>query len=73
MGWLLYNEGKYPEALRELRRANESGADPEIDLHVGEVQWAMGDQQAARETWQVALEKAPENEKLRQRLERAGP
>jgi tetratricopeptide (TPR) repeat protein len=73
MGWLLYKEGKYPEALRDLRRANESGADPEIDLHIGEVQWAMGDQQAARETWKVALEKVPENEKLRQRLERAGP
>jgi tetratricopeptide (TPR) repeat protein len=73
MGWLLYKEGKYPEALLDLQRANESGADPEIDLHIGEVQWAMGDQQAARETWKKALEKAPDNEKLRQRLERGSP
>jgi predicted negative regulator of RcsB-dependent stress response len=73
MGWLLYKEGKYPEALHDLQRANESGADPEIDLHIGEVQWAMGDQKSARETWTGALEKAPENVKLRQRLERAGP
>jgi tetratricopeptide (TPR) repeat protein len=72
MGWLLFREGKYPEALAHLQRAAESGADPEIDLHIGEVQWAMGDQAAARKTWADALEKAPENEKLRLRIERAG-
>jgi tetratricopeptide (TPR) repeat protein len=73
MGWLLYKEGNYPAALDYLQRANESGADPEIDLHIGEAQWAMGDQKAARATWQEALEKAPENAKLRERIERAGP
>jgi tetratricopeptide (TPR) repeat protein len=73
MGWLLYKEGNYPAALDHLQRASQSGADPEIDLHIGEVQWAMGDQKAARATWQAALEKAPANEKLRKRIERAGP
>jgi tetratricopeptide (TPR) repeat protein len=73
MGWLLFKEGRYREALDHLQRANESAADPEIDLHIGEVQWAMGDQQAARATWQAALEKAPGNKPLRERLERAGP
>jgi tetratricopeptide (TPR) repeat protein len=73
MGWLLYKEGKYTAALDHLQRAKESGADPEIDLHIGEVQWAMGEQKAARETWQAALARAPENKKLRERLERAGP
>ena len=72
MGWLLYKEGNYPAALDHLQRASKSGADPEIDLHIGEVQWAMGDQAAARKTWAAALEEAPENDKLRQRLEREG-
>ncbi|MGL6223661.1 MAG: tetratricopeptide repeat protein [Steroidobacteraceae bacterium] len=72
MGWLLYREGQYPEALAYLQRAAESGSDPEIHLHIGEVQWAMGDQAAARKTWATALEQAPENDKLRQRIERAG-
>ena len=72
MGWLLYREGQYPEALAYLQRAAESGSDPEIHLHIGEVQWAMGDQAAARKTWAAALEEAPENDKLRQRIERAG-
>jgi tetratricopeptide (TPR) repeat protein len=73
MGWLLYREGQFPEALAYLQRAAESGSDPEIDLHIGEVQWAMGDQAAARKTWAAALEDAPENEKLRLRIQRAGP
>jgi tetratricopeptide (TPR) repeat protein len=73
MGWLLFREGKLAEALDHLQRANKAGADPEIDLHIGEVQWSMGDQAAARATWQAALEKAPDNVKLRKRLERAGP
>ena len=73
MGWLLYKEGRYTEALDYLKRANEAGADSEIDLHMGEVQWAMGDQKGARATWQAALLKAPEDKRLRERLERAGP
>ena len=73
MGWLLYREGNYTLALDHLRRAGEAGADPEIDLHAGEVQWAMGDREGARQTWANALEDAPDNEKLRKRLERAGP
>ncbi len=72
MGWLLYREKRFPEALQFLERARKSDADPEIDLHLGEVQWAMGDADAARKTWAAGLERAPENEKLRQRLERAG-
>jgi tetratricopeptide (TPR) repeat protein len=73
MGWLLYREGDYPAALDHLRRASEAGADPEIDLHAGEVQWAMGDRGGARQTWAKALEDAPDNERLRKRIERAGP
>jgi tetratricopeptide (TPR) repeat protein len=73
MGWLLFREGKYAEALEYLKRSSKAGADPEIDLHIGEVQWAMGEQAAARQTWAKALEQAPENDKLRKRIERAGP
>ena len=73
MGWLLFREGKYDESLGYLQRAAKIASDPEIDLHIGEVQWAMGEQSAARATWQAALERAPDNDELRQRLERAGP
>jgi tetratricopeptide (TPR) repeat protein len=73
MGWLLFREKQYAQALEYLERAGKSDADPEIDLHLGEVQWAMGDAAAARKTWAAGLERAPGNEKLRERLERAGP
>ena len=52
--------------------AQRLGSDPELDLHLGEAQWAAGDQAAARKTWQAGLERHPDNEKLRKRLERAG-
>jgi Tfp pilus assembly protein PilF len=73
MGWLLFRQGKPTEAVKYLEKAKRLGNDPELDLHLGEAQWAAGDQAAARKTWQEGLERRPDNEKLRKRLERAGP
>ena len=72
MGWLLFRQGRLPEALKYLQRASDLGEEAEIDLHLGEVQWAMGDRDAARTTWRQALERQPDNEELKERLERAG-
>ena len=73
MGWVLYRQERPREALPYLRRARELASDPEIDLHLGEVLWAVGEEAEARKTWQAALERSPDDERLRQRLERAGP
>ena len=73
MGWVLFRQGRLPEALEYLKRANELGDDAEIDLHLGEVQWALGDRDAARDTWQQALEAYPNDARLKERLERARP
>jgi tetratricopeptide (TPR) repeat protein len=73
MGWVLFRQGRLPEALEYLRRANDLGDDAEIDLHLGEVQWALGDRDAARATWQQALESFPNDARLKERLERAQP
>jgi len=73
MGWVLYRQGKPREALPYLVRANELGEEAELDLHLGEVQWALGDQAAARATWTAALERYPDDKLLKERLERAGP
>jgi Tfp pilus assembly protein PilF len=73
MGWVLFRKGRLDEALQYLSRAHELGDDTEIDLHLGEVQWAMGDQAAARQTWRSALERQPGDKRLEERLERAGP
>jgi len=73
MGWLRHRQGKQAEALAYLQRSQTLGNDPEIDLHAGEVQWSMGDQAAARKTWQQSLAKYPDNALLQERLKRAGP
>ena len=73
MGWVLFRQGRPAEALPHLQRARQLGDDAELDLHLGEVQWVLGDQAAARKTWQEGLERHPEASQLKERLERAGP
>ena len=73
MGWVLFRQGRLQEALTYMKRADQLGDDAEIDLHLGEVQWALGDREAARVTWQQALEAHPQDARLKERLERARP
>ena len=73
MGWVLFRQGRLQEALTYMKRADQLGDDAEIDLHLGEVQWALGDREAARVTWQQALEANPQDTRLTERLERARP
>jgi len=72
-GWVLYRQGRATEALPYLQRAAELGDDVEIVLHLGEVQWALGQEAAARATWQSGLERHPDDARLKERLERARP
>jgi tetratricopeptide (TPR) repeat protein len=73
MGWVRFRQGRLSEAETYLERARSLSDDPEIALHLGEVQWALGDPAAARRTWQEALERRPDDARLKERLERAGP
>jgi tetratricopeptide (TPR) repeat protein len=73
MGWVRFRQGKLAEALEYLVRARDLGDDAEIDLHLGEVQWALGNRDEARQTWQQGLERRPDDARLKERLERAGP
>jgi tetratricopeptide (TPR) repeat protein len=73
MGWVLFRQGRAREALGYLQRAEQLGDDVEIVLHLGEVQWALGDREAARATWQAGLERYRDDPRLKERLERARP
>ena len=73
MGWVLYRLGRYEEALAQLRRAMTLGFDPVIAAHLGEVLWVLGEKAEARDVWRTALEKAPDDELLREVIERFGP
>jgi len=70
MGWAYYRTGNYEEALKYLRMAFEKLKDAEIAAHFGEVLWVMGDEEAARKIWTDALRQKPEDETLRNVIER---
>jgi tetratricopeptide (TPR) repeat protein len=72
MGWVLHRQKLNEQALGYLKRAFELGDDAEIAVHLGDVQWAMGDKAAARATWQEAIKRHPGNELLEKRLARQG-
>jgi tetratricopeptide (TPR) repeat protein len=53
-----------------LRSAFEAKPDAEIAAHWGEVLWAMGQRDAAQQTWERGLQLNPENETLRDTVRR---
>jgi len=70
MGWVMYRMGRYPEALRYLRRARELSDDAEIAAHLGEVLWVTGQREEARRLWNTALDSQPDHKALREVIER---
>ena len=64
MGWVLFRQGKLPEALKTLETAYGIRADPEIAAHLGEVLWTMGRREEAVRLMQEAARKFPDNEVL---------
>jgi tetratricopeptide (TPR) repeat protein len=72
MGWVLYRQGRYEEALDYLTRAYAAFPDPEVAAHLGEVLWVSGKTGAASTVWQGALRKDPDHEVLVSTLKRLG-
>ncbi|MBI1423360.1 MAG: tetratricopeptide repeat protein [Gammaproteobacteria bacterium] len=64
MGWANYRLGKYPEAIKYLRKALETLKDPEIAAHLGEVLWVSGDHEQARDVWEAARRETPSHKML---------
>lgn len=70
MGWVQYKLGNLELALDYLERALSLDYDAEIVAHLGEVLWALGRHDEARETWRQGLEKNPDSEIIRLTRER---
>jgi tetratricopeptide (TPR) repeat protein len=64
VGWGYYRSGKLDDSVKLLRRAFAANPDPEIAAHLGEVLWAHGDKDEARQILQRSLKEHPENEQL---------
>lgn len=73
MGWALFKAKRYDEAVDYLRLAYEAKPDPEIAAHLGEALWMREDMAEARQIWQDALLKHPDNEVLRETTSRLLP
>lgn len=70
MGWVQYRLGNHADAISYLERALTKREDAEIAAHLGEVLWINGEQDRARQVWQRALEKHPDNDVLKDTLKK---
>jgi len=70
MGWALHRLGRNEDALGYLERAKRRINDPEVDLHLGEVLLALNRKADARDVWAKASERYPDNDELKQRLQK---
>ena len=62
IGWAYYQYGDFREARRFINMALEEYAPFghwELSEHMGDIEWRLGDQEAARTHWQAALKANP--------------
>lgn len=64
MGWVLFKQGRFEEALAELERAWAGMQDHEVAAHIVETLLAMGRREQALERLATAEELAPDSELL---------
>lgn len=70
MGWVLFKLGDYDAALDYLQRAYRLDTDPEIAAHLVELYRARGQDAAARQLLDTALQQSPDNPQLKDAAER---
>jgi len=74
LGWIYYMQGRYKEALVQLKTASELlSDDPCIWEHLGDTYLKLENRPAAREYWQKALELSPHAEHLHERMKENEP
>lgn len=73
MGWVLFRQGQFKEALEYLKRAFSARPDPEIAAHLSEVLWRAGEHAEAERILKDGLDKSPGNEVLTNTLKRIRP
>lgn len=70
LGWVAFRQGRLQEARELLSSAFKARPDAEIAAHLGEVLWAMGQQDEARRIWRQGQSLRADNETLRETLRR---
>lgn len=72
VGWYFYRVDDLEAAVEYLERAYDGLPDAEVAAHLGEVLWVSERHDDARRVWREGHERDPENETLRETLERFG-
>ncbi|WP_067518708.1 tetratricopeptide repeat protein [Endozoicomonas ascidiicola] len=70
MGWVQFRLGNYEQAEKYLKMAYERFKDAEVAAHLGEVLWAKGDREAARQLFAEALNDSPDSVILQETVDR---
>ena len=70
LAWVEFRQGNSAEALRLLETAFGIRPDADIAAHLGEVLWTQGNQERAKAIWRESLRLNPDNETLRDTLQR---
>ena len=73
MGWAYFRMGNLGDSEKFLRRALADRPDPEIAAHLGEVLWAKGERDLAKEVWRSQLKETPDNALLLETVRRLAP
>jgi Flp pilus assembly protein TadD len=73
MGWAEFRMGNLDDSEKFLRRALADRPDPEVAAHLGEVLWAKGERDRAKEVWQSQLRETPDNPVLLETVRRLAP
>ena len=73
MGWVLFRQGQFAEAIQYLRRAFAARPDAEIAAHLAEVLWVSGERAEAERIVKDSLDKFPGNDQLLNTLKRIKP
>jgi tetratricopeptide (TPR) repeat protein len=71
-GWVYFKMGDHKRALEWLLKSLEYSDEEGVELldHIGDVYWELKEYQEAHRYWKRALDVEPDNEKLREKLER---
>jgi Flp pilus assembly protein TadD len=70
VGWALFRLGRLPEARSHLEEAVDRLPDPEIMSHLAEVNWKLGDRDAAIDLLFAAAVAWPDSRPVRDTAER---
>lgn len=69
--WVLFKMGRNDEALVQIQKAiKATNNDPVVIEHLGDIQFALGNVESAKDAWKTALVYDPANKGLQEKLKR---